>query len=282
MFLLVATVGVRPQAPASAMQESSGSQFQAGAHRFTSDSVPDLSQLKADVTISTQASKLVDALDVDVRGMSGARMRKLGARPQDFVIGHGAKRKLYYDDLTILQWVQGYAAIMRREQDITVLRSMIAHLENLFKDAQYYGFPACMAAHSEILSDMEEDIYTWLDIQRLADNRRSNTQLFASDFPQEVKNFSGGQGAARQRQSGGQYRQSGVSGMSGTYSGTSAQGSSNFKNKNKPVKACALYNNRQCRYAEDHESSNTFWRHVCAHCFKEDHLDDVCPLLKPR
>jgi hypothetical protein len=277
------------------MQESSGPQFQAGAHMFTSGSVPDLSQLKADVTISTQASKLVDALDVDVRGMSGARMRKRGRVrlggdfaplrevpwPQEFVIGHGAKRKLYYDDLTILEWVQGYAAIMRREQDITVLRSMIVHLEILFKDAQYYGFPACMAAHSEILSDMEEDIYTWLDIQWLADNRRSNTQLFASDFPQEVKNFSGGQGA-RQRQSWGQYRQSGVSGMSGTYSGTSAQGSSNFKNKNKPVKACALYNNRQCRYAEDHESSNTFWRHVCAHCFKEDHLDDVCPLLKPR
>jgi ABC-type uncharacterized transport system ATPase subunit len=107
-------------------------------------------------------------------------------------MGHGAKRKLYYDDLTILQWVQGYAAIMRREQDITVLRSMIAHLENLFKDAQYYGFPACMAAHGEILSDMEEDIYTWSDIQRLADQQQSNTQLFASDFPQEAKNLSGG------------------------------------------------------------------------------------------
>jgi hypothetical protein len=69
-------------------------------------------------------------------------------------------------------------------------------LENLFKDAQYYGFPTCMAVHGEILSDMEEDIYTWSDIQRLADQRRSNTQLFASNFPQEVKNFSGGQGAA--------------------------------------------------------------------------------------
>jgi hypothetical protein len=193
-----------------------------------------------------------------------------------------ATTKLYYDDLTILQWVQGYAAIMRREQDITVLRSMIAHLENLFKDAQYYGFPACMAAHGEILSDMEEDIYTWLDIQQLADQRRSNTQLFASDFPQEVKKFSWGQGAARQRQPGGQYRQSGVSGMSGAPIGTSSQGSVNFKSKNKPVKACALYNNRQCRYTEDHESSNTFWRHVCAHCFKEDHLNDVCPLLRLR
>jgi hypothetical protein len=122
-----ASEGGHPQVAASAIQESSGPQFQAGANMFTSGSVPDLSQLKSDVTISAQASKLVDALDVDVRGMSGARMRKRGrARlggdfaplrevpwPQDFVIGHGAKRKLYYDDLTILQWVQGYAAIMR-------------------------------------------------------------------------------------------------------------------------------------------------------------------------
>jgi hypothetical protein len=122
-----ASEGGRPQAAASAMSESSGPQFQSGAHMFTSGSVPDLSQLRSDVTILTQVSKLVDALDVDVRGMSGARMRKRGrARlggdfaplrevpwPQDFVIGHGAKRKLYYDDLTILQWVQGYAAIMR-------------------------------------------------------------------------------------------------------------------------------------------------------------------------
>jgi hypothetical protein len=106
-----------PQVAASAIQESSSPQFQAGAHMFTSSSVPDLSQLKSDVTISAQASKLVDALDVDVQGMSGAWMRKQGRAhsgfdfaplrevpwPQDFVIGHGAKRKLYYDNLTILQ-----------------------------------------------------------------------------------------------------------------------------------------------------------------------------------
>jgi hypothetical protein len=104
-----ASEGGRPQAAARAMPESSDPQFQAGAHMFTSGSVPDLSQLRSDVTILTQASKLVDALDVDVRGMSGVRMRKRGrARlggvfaplcdvpwPQDFVIGHGAKRKLY-------------------------------------------------------------------------------------------------------------------------------------------------------------------------------------------
>jgi hypothetical protein len=44
-----------------------------------------------------------------------------------------------------------------------------------------------------------EDIYTWLDIQRLAVQRRSNTQLFASDFPQEAKTFSGGEGGGREQ-----------------------------------------------------------------------------------
>jgi hypothetical protein len=43
----------RPQVAASATQESSGSKFQAGSHMFTSGSVPDLSQLKSDVTISS-------------------------------------------------------------------------------------------------------------------------------------------------------------------------------------------------------------------------------------
>jgi hypothetical protein len=40
--------------------------------------------------------------------------------PQDFIIGHGEKSLLCYDDLTVFEWTQGCLAIVEREEDMSV------------------------------------------------------------------------------------------------------------------------------------------------------------------
>jgi hypothetical protein len=55
--------------------------------------------------------------------------------PQDYVIGHGRKSRLTYDDLTVFDWTQGCLAIIEREEDMDTARGMLALLRTTLRDA---------------------------------------------------------------------------------------------------------------------------------------------------
>jgi hypothetical protein len=66
-------------------------------------------------------------------------------------MGYGIKAGLSYQDLDQVQWTLGYAAIVEQEQDPTIARLMLQHLQNLMQDAQFSGFETAKYTHGMIL-----------------------------------------------------------------------------------------------------------------------------------
>jgi hypothetical protein len=83
--------------------------------------------------------------------------------PQDFIIGQGRKSRLLYDELDIMQFVQGYISITDRTADLAVIRAMLEQLRLTLRDAQSYGFEAARFAYGVVLSQMEDGTLSWHD-----------------------------------------------------------------------------------------------------------------------
>jgi hypothetical protein len=133
-------------------------------------------------TIFSQAEALVENLDPNFRGnLLSLRALKRGWAhlggentpakpipwPQDYVQGHGSNRQLYYEDLTLFQWVQGYACIMEQEQNMGFLKSMSNQLKCVFEEAQYYCWESAKFGHGVCMSEIEDGCFEWKDTQRL-------------------------------------------------------------------------------------------------------------------
>jgi hypothetical protein len=80
--------------------------------------------------------------------------------PQDFVLGSGKKIKLFYEDLSIFEWINGYIAIVQAQTDSNTTRLMMAHLRNLMEDAAFHGWEPVKQAHTVILSALESGAFT--------------------------------------------------------------------------------------------------------------------------
>jgi hypothetical protein len=93
--------------------------------------------------------------------------------PQDFIIGHGKKSRLCYDDLTDFEWTQGCLAIIEPEEDMSVARGMLALLKTMLRDAAYHRFEAARYSYGCVLSMMEDGLLHWNDSTRIAEECRS-------------------------------------------------------------------------------------------------------------
>jgi hypothetical protein len=71
-------------------------------------------------------------------------------------------RGLTYDDLDILQWAQGCIAIVEKEENPAVVRSMLATFRSTLRDAQFHGFDAAKFSYGALLSLMEDGTVSWL------------------------------------------------------------------------------------------------------------------------
>jgi hypothetical protein len=76
--------------------------------------------------------------------------------------------------MNIFEWTQGIFAIVEAEENVDIMRLMLAHYRDLFRDAQAYGFEAAKwTSHGVVLSALEKCKFTWADTFRMADERRS-------------------------------------------------------------------------------------------------------------
>jgi hypothetical protein len=149
-------------------------------------SLPNLQDLRADARAVAQANIMVDSMDTTIQGNNVRALRRGWSRPggdnaprvaipwpQDFIIGHGKKGRLCYDDLTVFEWTQGCLAIIEREEDMSIARGMLALLRATLRDAAYHGFEATRYAYGCILSMMEDGLLHWSDTTCIAEERRS-------------------------------------------------------------------------------------------------------------
>jgi hypothetical protein len=63
------------------------------------------------------------------------------------------------------------------QENSEVIRSMISHMQSLFTEASFSGWDPAKFAHSCVLTDLEDGIYSWSDSERLAEARRRGVQL---------------------------------------------------------------------------------------------------------
>jgi hypothetical protein len=150
--------------------------------------IPTVAALRADPQLAAQADQLVSDLSANIAGNaplpstvkrglvhSGGDLAPQVKTPwpQDYVLGSGKKLKLFYEDLSIFEWISGYISIVQNTPDITTAHLMMSHLRNLMEDAVFHGWEPVKQAHSVILSSLESGAFTWADELRMAEKRRS-------------------------------------------------------------------------------------------------------------
>jgi hypothetical protein len=182
-------------------------------------------------------------------------------------MGTGRKNRLTYDDLDILQWAQGGIAIVEKEENPAVVRSMLATLRSTLRDAQFHGFDAAKFSYGALLSLMEDSTVSWLNAQTIAEERQSaliacGSQLHSRDLLPSHH--------SRSMNGGGVFRSGGAR-------------SKNINNPNSPgswiiTRQCIYWNQGNCPQKGDHQGVSVFWKHVCRRCFESSHTDRDCPL----
>jgi hypothetical protein len=244
-------------------------------------SVPHLQELRSDVRAVEQANRMVDAMESSVPGNHSVRpLRRGWARPggdnaprvavpwpQDYVIGHGRKSRLTYDDLTVFDWTQGCLAIIEREEDMETARGMLALLRATLRDAAYHGFEAARYSYGCILSMMEDGSLSWADSTRIAEERRS--ALIARGTVVPAREVFPSSGSRR-----------GFGGNAGK--GSDSKFVKNNNNPNSPgafPRPCVFWNNGVCTQRTDHQTGGILWKHVCRRCLESSHTDKECPLM---
>jgi hypothetical protein len=148
-----------------------------------------LDDLRADGQLAVHANQMVDSLD-GLQGnnhhVSGASTKQGWARlggnnapwicvpwPQDYVIGHGRRNHLLYDDLDIYQFIQGSIAIIEQQDELSLIKLMLAQLRATMRDASFHMYEPARYSYGIVLSMLEDRALTWQDQYRMAEERRS-------------------------------------------------------------------------------------------------------------
>ena len=91
--------------------------------------------------------------------------------PQNFVLGGQNKSTISYDNLSMCQWVAGFAMIMREEQNLEVKNPMLEYLGEIMEDAQ-----DLTGNRPVLLCCMEEGKVDWLETAKIDRIRRAHAQ----------------------------------------------------------------------------------------------------------
>jgi hypothetical protein len=140
--------------------------------------IPTIASLRADSQLAAQAEQLAADVTSNVAGNSpmvyslkrgivccgGDLAPEVKAPwPQYYVLGSGRKLKLYYEYLSMFEWVNCYIATIQNEPNVKVARFMMSHMRNLMEDAVFHGWEPVKQAHSDILSALEFGEFAWCD-----------------------------------------------------------------------------------------------------------------------
>jgi hypothetical protein len=180
--------------------------------------------------------------------------------PQDFVVGHGRRNRLLYDDLDVYQFAQGCIAMIEQQQDVATMRLMLGQLRSTMWDASFHGFDAARYAFGTVLSMLEDGALTWADQFQMAEVRRS-ALIARGSAAREVPPRDPGTGS----------RRAGAGGLNARRKTNGGSGSGG-------PRPCVYHNNGVCTQRADHTTNGTLWRHVCRRCWAAEHIERDCPL----
>jgi hypothetical protein len=79
------------------------------------------------------------------------------------------------------EWAQGVLAIIEVEENVNIMRLMLAHYRAVFRDAQSHDFEAARWSSGVILTMLERGEVTWDNTLKMAEERR--TALISPNVP---------------------------------------------------------------------------------------------------
>ena len=150
--------------------------------------------------------------------------------PQNYILGGSTKSRVSYDNLSISQWVSGFASIIRDEKDLNIKQCMLEYLSEIMDDSHDFGWKTAKGAHAVLLCRMEEGRLTWQDTDKIDRIRRAHAQK--------------------------------------VHHGASGSNSKRNNGKDSPT-PCRYFQKGTCSQKVDHENNGHSYLHVCSRCFEK-------------
>ena len=100
--------------------------------------------------------------------------------PQNFILTGNQKTRPTYDDLSITQWVSGFVRCMQEEKSEQCRSAMLDYLANLMEDASDFSWGSAKACHAILLTNMDADRVSWVEMDKVDRFRRAHAQRHAT------------------------------------------------------------------------------------------------------
>ena len=176
------------------------------------------------------------------------KVRRIVNWPQDYCTVCTGHKQPTYDDLSVLQWSQGFIQGVIEESSNTVRNTMFRHFVSCMQDATELSFPTAKCVHACVLQEMEKGTIDWQDSEKIDRIRNRNTQCILA-LPSQK----------------GQVESAGAD----------------------KTMLCKLYNKGVCRYQNqtEHVDKGVTYQHFCSNCLastgkKYEHPKHQCLRLK--
>ena len=98
------------------------------------------------------------------------------AWPQDSILAGATKQQVSYDQLTLVQFVQGFTRNILDERNAETRERMLWYLNELMEDVSDFSWGSAKAAHAVLLCEMERGTVDWHDTHRIDRIRRAHAQ----------------------------------------------------------------------------------------------------------
>ena len=155
--------------------------------------------------------------------------------PHEYVLSGLNKERVSYDQLSVTQWVAGFARTMRDESDPEIRQYMLDYMISLMDDANDFSWISAKASHAVLLCRMEQgEIKSYSDVLAIDRIRRANAQKHVA-----------------------------------TSVATSPQNSGLPRKFGKTTKSmpCTYFNQGTYLQKKSHETRGVLYKHICASCF---------------
>ena len=102
-------------------------------------------------------------------------MRRNISWPQDFCTTVNGKQPTY-DDLSALQWMQGFIYCVLDENNPKIRTNMLLHGGSVLQDAIELSFPTAKRAHGVVLQEIEKGVLNWDKLDEIERVKSQNAQ----------------------------------------------------------------------------------------------------------
>jgi hypothetical protein len=78
------------------------------------------------------------------------------------------EKLLFYDDLDIYQFIQDCIASIEQQDELSLIKLMLAQLRATMRDASFHGYEPARYSYGIVLSMLEDSALTWQHQHRMA------------------------------------------------------------------------------------------------------------------